>query len=341
MIFRIAINGFGRIGRNIVRALYESKRNNKIKIIAINEIADLSIMAHLLKYDTTHGIFSFNVHHENDVIHINDDAIKIFHYDKINKLPWNELNIDVVLDCTGIYGTRNDGNEHLKAGAKKVLFSHPGADDLDATIVYGINEKTIKSKHQIISNASCTTNCIIPIIKLLDDEFGIKFGTITVVHSSMHDQKTIDVYHNNNPLLSRSASQSIVPINTRLADGITRIFPKFKNCFEAISLRVPTINITAIDFDVLVNKSVNLNIVNKLFKKAAQELLRGIVAYSDLPLVSVDFNHNAHSVIIDSTQTKVIGSHLIKTLLWCDNEWGFSNRMIDTATHIAMINASS
>ncbi|MXP51200.1 erythrose-4-phosphate dehydrogenase [Pantoea sp. SoEX] len=337
MIVKVAINGFGRIGRNIVRGLYESKRNKIIKIVAINEVADSIGMAYLLKYDTTHGTFYFNVRQEKDTIWINDDLIQIFHHHNINELPWNKLNIDVVLDCTGIYGTRKDGEAHLKAGAKKVLFCHPGDNDLDATIVYGINEKTISTEHRIISNASCTTNCIIPIIKLLDDEFSIKFGTITTIHSSMNDQKVIDFYHNDDLRRSRSASQSIVPINTHLADGIYRIFPKFKNCFEAISLRVPTINVTAIDFNVVVSKSTDSNKVNKLFKNAAKKSLKGIIEYNDLPLVSIDFNHNSHSVIIDSTQTKVSGCYMIKTLLWCDNEWGYSNRMIDTLIYISKL----
>ncbi|PPI87784.1 erythrose-4-phosphate dehydrogenase [Candidatus Pantoea edessiphila] len=335
MIYRIAINGFGRIGRNIIRALYETNRHNKIQIVAINEIANSIAMAHLLKYDSTHGIFPYDVYQKKDTIWVNKEAIKIFHYNEISKLPWRKLDIDIVLDCTGIYGSRKDGEAHLKSGAKKVLFCHPGFDDLDNTIIFGINEKTITSRHRIVSNGSCTTNCVIPVIKLLDDELGIKFGTITTIHSSMHDQKVTDIYHSD-LRLSRSANQSIIPINTYLEKSISKILPKFNNCFKAISIRVPIVNVTAIDLNILVSKSTNFTQVNTLLKHAAQGSLRGIIEYNDLPLVSIDFNHNSHSVIIDGTQTKVSGCHLIKNLLWCDNEWGFSNRMIDTAIYMAL-----
>ncbi|PPI86416.1 erythrose-4-phosphate dehydrogenase [Candidatus Pantoea edessiphila] len=336
MIFKIAINGFGRIGRNVLRALYETGRDHQIKIVAINELANSIGIAHLLKYDTTHGIFPFEIYQEKDTMWINKDSIQIFHYNSISKIPWYKLDVDIVLDCTGVYGSREDGESHLKSGAKKVLFSHPGSDNLDATIIFGINENIITSKHRIISNASCTTNCVVPIIKLLDDSFDIKFGTITTIHSSMYDQQVIDTYHDD-LRRARCSSQSVIPISTLLAEGIARIFPKFKNCFQAISVRVPTINVTAIDLNVVVNKSTNLIEVNKILRKAAKKTLRGIIEYNDLPLVSVDFNHNAHSVIVDSTQTRVVGGYLIKNFLWCDNEWGFSNRMIDTALHMAII----
>ncbi|NIY47901.1 erythrose-4-phosphate dehydrogenase [Cedecea colo] len=334
MTVRIAINGFGRIGRNVVRALYESGRRAEITVVAINELADAAGMAHLLKYDTSHGRFAWDVRQERDVLWVGGDAIRLLHEPAIAALPWRELDVDIVLDCTGVFGTRADGEAHLAAGAKKVLFSHPGGNDLDATVVFGVNHKEVKAEHRIVSNASCTTNCIIPIIKLLDDAFGIEWGTVTTIHSAMHDQQVIDAYH---PDLrrTRAASQSIIPVDTRLAAGITRIFPQFNDRFEAIAVRVPTINVTAIDLSVTVRDAVNASEVNLLLQKAAQDTFHGIVDYTELPLVSTDFNHDPHSAIVDGTQTRVSGQHLIKTLVWCDNEWGFANRMLDTTLVMA------
>ncbi|WP_435927788.1 erythrose-4-phosphate dehydrogenase [Dryocola sp. BD613] len=334
MTVRIAINGFGRIGRNVVRALYESGRRAEITVVAINELADAAGMAHLLKYDTSHGRFAWDVRQERDQLWIGDDTIRLLHEPTIEALPWRELGVDIVLDCTGVFGSRAHGEAHLAAGARKVLFSHPGGNDLDATVVFGVNHEEVKAEHRIVSNASCTTNCIIPIIKLLDDAFGIEWGTVTTIHSAMHDQQVIDAYH---PDLrrTRAASQSIIPVDTRLAAGITRIFPHFNDRFEAIAVRVPTINVTTIDLSVTVRNAVNASEVNLLLQKAAQDSFHGIVDYTELPLVSTDFNHDPHSAIVDGTQTRVSGQHLIKTLVWCDNEWGFANRMLDTTLVMA------
>lgn len=336
MTLRIAINGFGRIGRNVVRALYESGRRAEITVVAINELADATGMAHLLKYDTSHGRFAWDVRQEAELMWIGNDPIRLLHERNIEALPWRELGVDIVLDCTGVYGSRADGVAHLEAGAKKVLFSHPGGNDLDATVVYGVNQALLEAEHRIVSNASCTTNCIIPVIKLLDDAFGIESGTVTTIHSAMHDQQVIDAYH---PDLrrTRAASQSIIPVDTRLAAGISRIFPKFHDHFEAIAVRVPTINVTAIDLSVTVRQPVKACDVNLLLQKAAQGAFHGIVDYTELPLVSTDFNHDPHSAIVDGTQTRVSGAHLIKTLVWCDNEWGFANRMLDTTLAMAAI----
>ncbi|WP_029591057.1 erythrose-4-phosphate dehydrogenase [Franconibacter pulveris] len=336
MTLRIAINGFGRIGRNVVRALYESGRRAEITVVAINELADATGMAHLLKYDTSHGRFAWDVRQEAELMWIGNDTIRLLHERNIEALPWRELGVDIVLDCTGVYGSRADGMAHLEAGAKKVLFSHPGGNDLDATVVYGVNQALLEAEHRIVSNASCTTNCIIPVIKLLDDAFGIESGTVTTIHSAMHDQQVIDAYH---PDLrrTRAASQSIIPVDTRLAAGISRIFPKFHDHFEAIAVRVPTINVTAIDLSVTVRQPVKACDVNLLLQKAAQGAFHGIVDYTELPLVSTDFNHDPHSAIVDGTQTRVSGAHLIKTLVWCDNEWGFANRMLDTTLAMAAI----
>ena len=334
MTIRIAINGFGRIGRNVLRALYESGRRAEIKVVAINELAEAEGMAHLLKYDSSHGRFDWDVRQERDVLYVGDDAIRLLHQKELSLLPWGELGVDVVLDCTGVYGKRSDGELHLSAGAKKVLFSHPGGADLDATVIYGVNHQQLQAEHRLVSNGSCTTNCIIPIIKLLDDTFNIESGTVTTIHASMNDQQVIDAYH---PDLrrTRAASQSIIPVDTKLAAGITRIFPKFCDRFEAISVRVPTINVTAIDLSVTVTQPVNVLDVNNVLQRAAKGSFRSIVDYTELPLVSIDFNHDPHSAIVDGTQTRVSGKHLIKTLVWCDNEWGFANRMLDTT--LAMV----
>jgi len=334
MTIRVAINGFGRIGRNVLRALYETGRRAEITVVAINELAEAAGMAHLLKYDTSHGRFALDVRQERDLLWVGEDTIRILHHAGLDALPWRELNVDVVLDCTGVYGSRQDGEAHLRAGAKKVLFSHLGGHDLDATVVYGVNEQELKQTDCIVSNASCTTNCIIPVIKLLDDAFGIESGTVTTIHSAMHDQQVIDAYHSD-LRRTRAASQSIIPVDTRLAAGITRIFPKFNDRFEAIAVRVPTINVTAIDLSVSVRQPVKACEVNALLLSAAEGAFRGIVDYTELPLVSIDFNHDPHSAIVDGTQTRVSGQHLIKTLVWCDNEWGFANRMIDTTLAMA------
>ncbi|MDU4094170.1 MAG: erythrose-4-phosphate dehydrogenase [Pantoea sp.] len=334
MTLRVAINGFGRIGRSVVRALYETGRRAEISVVAINELAESAGMAHLLKYDTSHGRFAWEVRQERDLLWVGEDTIRLLHQAQIADLPWRELNVDVVLDCTGIWGSRADGEAHLQAGAKKVLFSHPGGNDLDATVVFGVNEQALKPTDRIISNASCTTNCIIPIIKLLDDAFGIESGTVTTIHSAMHDQQVIDAYHSD-LRRTRAASQSIIPVDTRLATGIERILPQFHDRFEAIAVRVPTINVTAMDLSVSVRAAVTPFEVNGVLQNAAVGAFSGIVDYTEMPLVSIDFNHDPHSAIVDGTQTRVSGRHLVKTLVWCDNEWGFANRMLDTTLAMA------
>ncbi|CAM4167811.1 erythrose-4-phosphate dehydrogenase [Pseudoalteromonas ostreae] len=330
MAIKLAINGFGRIGRNIVRALYESGLSDEIKIVAINELADPQGIAHLLKYDTSHGRFAFPVLLGEDTLSVADDIIALFAEQNPRELPWQLLDVDVVLECTGVYHSREHAQLHLDAGAKKVLFSQPADADVDATIVYGINDDELLAEHTIVSNGSCTTNCIVPVIKVLDDAFGIESGAITTIHASMNDQQVIDAYHHD-LRRTRAASQSIIPVDTKLARGIERILPKFHGRFEAIAVRVPTINVTAMDLSVTVNADVDLNAVNKVLKAAARDRLEGILSYTEEPLVSIDFNHDPHSCIIDGTQTRVSHKRLIKLLVWCDNEWGFANRMLDTA----------
>lgn len=327
---RIAINGFGRIGRSVLRALYESGRHQQIQVVAINELAEPVGVAHLLKYDTTHGRFAFPVALDGDVLKVADDAIQLTRFADIDQLNWGELDVDIVLECTGAFSSRADGEKHLRQGAKKVLFAQPGSGDMDATVVFGVNHQLLGPQHHVISNGSCTTNCIVPVIEVLDRHFGVTSGTITTIHSSMHDQQVIDAYH---PDLrrTRAASQSIIPVDTRLARGIERILPKFAGKFEAIAVRVPTINVTAMDLSVTVDAQVNIERVNAVLKAASEGELQGILDYTEEPLVSCDFNHDPHSSIVDGSQTRVSHKHLIKTLVWCDNEWGFANRMLDTA----------
>tara|TARA_R110001583_G_scaffold77377_1_gene210730 strand:+ start:19054 stop:20088 length:1035 start_codon:yes stop_codon:yes gene_type:complete len=343
-MINIAINGFGRIGRSIVRALYESGQTNNFNIVAINDLAPATGIAHLLKYDTTHGRFAFKVEQQGELLsiftdHSTQNDIALYHVEQLEKLPWKEHQVDIVLDCTGRFGSKADGLAHIKQGAKKVLFSHPCTHDIDATIIYGINHQQLKSDDRVVSNGSCTTNCIVPVIKVLDDAFGIESGTITTIHSSMHDQQVIDAYH---PDLrrARAASHSIIPVDTKLALGIERILPKFKGRFEAIAVRVPTLNVTAMDLSVTVEKNVTIDEINQVIKRAqATPLnnngLQGILAYTEEPLVSVDFNHDPHSCIVDGNQTRVSHKRLIKMLVWSDNEWGFANRMLDTAAQMA------
>ncbi|TKB45153.1 erythrose-4-phosphate dehydrogenase [Thalassotalea mangrovi] len=333
MTIKIAINGFGRIGRSILRALYESGRTDEFSIVAINELAKPEGIAHLLKYDTNHGRFGFDVSLSHGYLNVDNDAIALFHQPDVSGLPWGEMGVDIVLDCTGIYQGKHEALKHIEQGAKKVLYSQPAYNDVDKTIIYGINHETLTAEDQIISNGSCTTNCIVPVIQVLDDVFGVQKGTITTIHSSMHDQQVIDAYHDD-LRLARAASQSIIPVNTKLAAGIERILPKFAGRFEAIAVRVPTVNVTAMDLSVTLNTDVDIEAVNRALSQAQQGDLQGILGFTTEPLVSTDFNHDSHSCIIDGNQTRVSHNRLVKILAWCDNEWGFANRMLDTSSAI-------
>lgn len=334
MSINIAINGFGRIGRNVVRALYENARTSDFTLKAINELASPEGIAHLLKYDSTHGRFPFAVEQAQNKLFIAGDEVSLSHQEHISDLPWQAHDIDIVIDCTGIFKSQTDGQQHLQQGAKKVLFSHPGANDLDATIIYGINHRQLTAEHRVVSNGSCTTNCVVPVIKVLDEAFGVESGAITTIHSSMHDQQVIDAYH---PDLrrTRAASQSIIPVDTKLAAGIERILPKFAGRFEAIAVRVPTINVTAMDLSLTLSSDVTIAEINQAIVSAQNNGLSGILGYTTEPLVSIDFNHDPHSCIVDGNQTRVSHKRLVKLLIWCDNEWGFANRMLDTALAMA------
>jgi D-erythrose 4-phosphate dehydrogenase len=331
MTIRIAVNGFGRIGRSVVRALYESGRTDQFTLVGINELAPASGIAHLLKYDSTHGRFKFEVSQTDNQLIIDGDKVALTHLDNLNSLPWKQQAIDIVLDCTGKYGSQADGLAHITQGAKKVLFSHPASHDIDATIIYGINHHTLDPNDRIVSNGSCTTNCIVPVIQVIDEAFGVESGSITTIHSSMHDQQVIDAYHKD-LRRSRAATKSIIPVDTKLAVGIERILPSLKGRFEAIAVRVPTINVTAMDLSITVNEDVSINDINQAIQSAAKSSeLTSILDYTEEPLVSVDFNHDPHSCIVDGNQTRVSHKRLVKLLVWCDNEWGFANRMLDTA----------
>lgn len=337
-MIRVAINGYGRIGRSILRALYESGKRQQIQIVAINELAKPEAICHLTQYDTTHGRFKHKVKLDGDKLLIGDDSIQLLNQADASLLPWAELDIDIVYEATGSLVDRQACEAHIHAGAKQVLISNPSSADVDGTIVYGVNHDLLRAEHTVISNASCTTNCIVPVIDVLDKHFKVKSGAITTIHSAMNDQQVIDAYHDD-LRRTRAAGQSIIPVDTKLARGIERILPHMKDKFEAISVRVPTINVTAIDLSVTLAKKVNIEQINSVLARASNGSFNGILGYTDEPLVSCDFNHDPRSSIVDGTQTRVSAGHLVKLLLWCDNEWGFANRMLDTS--LAMIQAKS
>lgn len=330
MAYKIAINGYGRIGRSVLRALYESHHYRNLEVVAINELAEAKTIAHLTKYDTTHGRFSGDVELCGNDFFVNNNYIKLTHERQMDCLPWADLGVDVVMECSGAFSEREIAEHHLKSGAKRVLFSHPAEEDVDATIVYGVNEETLSPTHTVISNASCTTNCSIPILKVLNDALGIESGIITTIHSTMNDQPVIDAYHHHDLRRTRCAGQSIIPVDTELARGIDRILPELCGRFQAVSMRVPIINVSALDITMVLGRETNVNEVNQILKLATKGRLEGILGYTEEPLASCDFNHDARSSVVDGTQTRVSGKNLVKILAWFDNEWAFANRMLDT-----------
>ncbi len=332
-VIRAAINGYGRIGRSVLRALYESNGYQTISIIAINEPADCKTIAHLTKYDSTHGKFPGDVDVDGDVLTINGDTISVFHEGDISYLPWAELEIDVVLECSGAFTDRQTAQQHLSAGAKKVVFSQPAESNVDATIVLGVNEHTLNGDETIISNASCSTNCVVPVIKTLHEVFNVEGGVITTIHSAMNDQPVIDAYHHTDLRKTRAAIQSIIPVDTGLARGIDRMLPELAGRFEAQAMRVPTINVSVIDLSVLLKTDVDMARVNQILQQAATGPLAGILGYTEEPLASCDFNHDPRSGIVDASQTRVSQNKLVKVLIWFDNEWGYANRMVELVNH--------
>ncbi len=329
MTYRVAINGYGRIGRCILRALYESGHRDNLVIVGINEISDIESIAHLTKFDSTHGRFNGEVSCKGDTLYVNGDAIAVSYERDLSSLNWGELGVDVVLECTGRFTQRAMAETHIAAGAKKVVFSCPAEPDVDATVVYGINHDTLEKGHTIISNASCTTNCIVPVIKILDEALGIESGVITTVHSMMNDQPVIDAYHHQDLRKTRSSSHSIIPVNTGLAKGLDRILPHLAGRFEALALRVPTLNVSAMQLTAQVRERSDAEAVNEILHKAAGNGMNGILGYTEVPMVSCDYNHDPRSSVVDGTQTRVSG-HTVSVLAWFDNEWGYASRMLDT-----------
>lgn len=331
MTIRAAINGYGRIGRCVLRAVYESGYRQKLQIVGINELSSIDALVHLTKFDSTHGRFGGEVAHRDGKMMVNDDEIVISAERDIQCLNWDELDVDLVFECSGSFTERFMAQQHIDCGAKKVIFSSPATREVDATIVYGFNEHLLRKEHTIISNASCTTNCSAHIINLLDTQFGIEQGVVTIVHSSMNDQPVIDAYHNPDLRKSRSSIHSIIPVSTGLAQGIERLFPHLSGRFEAVSLRVPTMNVSMMQLSVTVSETTSTTEVNGLLREEAEARLAGILGYTELPLVSCDFNHNSASAIVDGSQTLVSGGKLVTVLAWFDNEWGYANRILDTA----------
>jgi glyceraldehyde 3-phosphate dehydrogenase len=336
MPIKVAINGYGRIGRNIVRALYEAGRTNEIQIVAINDLGDSNTNAHLTQYDSVHGKFPFDVTVDGDYIVINGDRIRVFSERDPSKLPWADLNIDVVHECTGFFTSKAKASAHITAGAKKVIISAPGGNDVDGTIVFGVNHHTLKASDTVISNASCTTNCLAPIVKPLNDAIGIESGLMTTIHSYTNDQVLTDVYHSD-LRRARSATQSMIPANTGAAAAVGLVLPELAGKLDGFAMRVPTINVSVVDLTFYAVRSTSVAEINEVLTAASKGVLKGILDINERPLVSVDFNHNPASSIYEAPLTKVLGGRLVKVLYWYDNEWGFSNRMLDTT--IALVNA--
>ncbi len=329
-MLRVAINGYGRIGRSILRAVYESEARGLLRIVAINEPADALTIAHLTRYDSTHGRFSGSVELQQERLHINGDAIDLFAGEQIENLPWGELRVDVVLECSGAFSDRQTAEKHLSSGARRVLFSQPAESDVDATVVFGVNHHHLDGTEQVISSASCSTNAVVPVIKVLDDAFGVEGGVITTIHSAMNDQPVIDAYHHTDLRKTRAAMQSIIPVETGLARGIDRLLPHLTGRFQAQAMRVPTINVSVIDLSVMLGATVDVDKVNRCLEHAAKHALQDILGYTEEPLASCDFNHDPRSGILDASQTRVSQQTLAKVLVWFDNEWGYANRMLDT-----------
>ncbi len=329
MAIKVASNGYGRIGRNVLRALYEGKRNGEIQIVALNDLGDAKTNAHLTQYDTVHGRFSGEVKVDGDSLVVNGDRIRVLAERDPAKLPWGQLGVEYVLECTGLFTSKAKASAHIAGGAKRVVISAPGGDDVDATVVYGVNDRTLSSRHTVISNASCTTNCLAPVAKVLHEAIGITAGIMTTVHSYTNDQVLTDVYHKD-LRRARSATQSQIPTKTGAAAAVGLVLPELNGRLDGFSVRVPTINVSMVDLTFSAARPTTVEEVNQAMRNAADGSLKGILGYNTAPLVSIDFNHDARSSVFDATLTKVIGGSLVKVCAWYDNEWGFSNRMLDT-----------
>ena len=329
-----AINGFGRIGRNILRAYLGGVHRGEIQFVAINDLGDREINAHLLKYDSTHGTLPFDIKIEGEYLVVDTMKILMIQQKDPTQLPWGSLNVDIVHECTGVFTSKEKASMHLKAGAKKVIISAPGGKDVDATIVYGVNHQSLRASDTVISNASCTTNCLAPLAKVLNDSLGIESGLMTTVHAMTNDQRLLDVYHED-VRRARAAGASLIPSKTGAASALGLVLPELNGKLDGFAIRVPTMNVSVVDLSFIAKRETSVDEVNALLSKAAASgPLKGILGVNTLPLVSVDFNGNPHSSVFDATQTKVMG-RLVKVLSWYDNEWGFSNRMLDTTVAFA------
>lgn len=335
MTTRIAINGYGRIGRNVLRALFESQRTADLEIVAINDLGDARVNAHLTRHDTTHGRFGLPVAVDGDHLVVDGRHIRVTSIRSPAELPWKEMGIDIVMECTGLFTTQAKAGAHLAAGAKQVLISAPGGADVDATIVYGVNHGVLRPEHRVVSNASCTTNCLAPVAQVLHAGLGLEHGLMTTIHSVTNDQVLTDVYHED-LRRARSATQSMIPTKTGAAAAVGLVLPELAGRLDGFAVRVPTLNVSLVDLVFTAQRDTSVDEVNALVREAAAAgPLAGILGYTDAPLVSVDFNHDARSSVFDATCTKVSGGRLVKVCAWYDNEWGFSNRMLDTALAMA------
>jgi glyceraldehyde 3-phosphate dehydrogenase len=329
MTIKVAINGYGRIGRNILRAHYEDGKKHDLAIVALNDLGSPETNAHLTRYDTVHGKFPGHVDVEGDALIVNGDRIKVFAQRDPAQLPWTELGVDVVLECTGLFTSKAKASAHLRGGAKKVLISAPGGKDVDATIVYGVNHGALKASHTVVSNASCTTNCLVPLVKPLHDKIGVVNGLMTTIHAYTNDQVLTDVYHED-LRRARSATMSMIPTKTGAASAVGLVLPELNGKLDGYAVRVPTINVSIVDLSFVAARDTTVEEVNGIMKAASESgPLKGLLGYNAAPLVSIDFNHDAHSSVFEATLTKVSG-RLVKASSWYDNEWGFSNRMLDT-----------
>ncbi len=336
MTIKVGINGYGRIGRNILRALYESNRTNEIEIVAINDLGDANTNAHLTQYDTAHGKFPGTVSVEGDHMIVNGDKVRVLSERDPAKLPWKELGVDVVHESTGFFTSKAKASAHLEGGAKKVIISAPGGNDVDATIVYGVNHSVLKAADTVISNASCTTNCLAPVVKVLHENIGVIGGVMTTVHAYTNDQVLTDVYHTD-LRRARSATMSMIPTKTGAAAAVGLVLPELNGKLDGYAVRVPTINVSMVDLSFTAARETSVKEINTLLKQSADGELKGVLAYNDAPLVSIDFNHDPASSTYDASLTKVIDGTLVKVVAWYDNEWGFSNRMLDST--LALMNA--
>ena len=330
MAIKVGINGYGRIGRNTLRALYEAKRTGEIQIVAVNDLGNANTNAHLTRYDTAHGKFDGTVTVDGDSMVVNGDRIRVLSERDPSKLPWGQLGVDVVFECTGIFTSKAKASAHLAGGAKRVLISAPGGNDVDGTVVYGVNHDTLTSAMTVVSNASCTTNCLAPLAKVLNDAIGIESGLMTTIHAYTNDQVLTDVYHED-LRRARSATMSMIPTKTGAAAAVGLVLPQLKGKLDGFAIRVPTINVSVVDLTFKPKRNTTVEEINSLVKAAANGPLKGVLAYTEAPLVSVDYNHDPASSIYDASLTKIIDGNLVKVCSWYDNEWGFSNRMLDTA----------